>query len=196
MKRCSIIIHSVNGNCYIMGSYLKEKLEERNVEVKFYKVEDPDLHIWANQSETANDFYEDILAMPTVSIEKLEKSDMIIIGCPTIFGNVSAEMKAFLDSTWNLSENKSLEYKLFACFTSCKNSICEGAYALDSMIHWAQNMSMLHIPFGVRCDKADCMNPVSGLLHLEGKEGLIRPSMTLGNDIEYYADNLASFLQD
>jgi len=179
-----------------MGSYLKEKLEERNVEVRFYKVEDNDLHIWANKSETANDFYEEILAMPTVSLEKLKKSDMIILGCPTVFGNVSAEMKTFLDSTWELGEQRSLEYKLFSCFTSCKHSICEGAHALDSMIYWAQNMSMIHIPFGIRNDNPDCTNPVSGILHFEGKDSLVRPSTENGNDIEYFADALASFIQE
>ena len=61
MKRCSIVIHSVSGNCYIIGSYLKEALEKRNVDVRFYRVEDPDLHIWANKEETANDYYEDII---------------------------------------------------------------------------------------------------------------------------------------
>ena len=28
MKRCSLIIHSVSGNIYIIGEYLKEKLVE------------------------------------------------------------------------------------------------------------------------------------------------------------------------
>ena len=64
MKRCSIVVHSVSGNCFIIGSYLKEALEKRNVDVRFYRVEDPDLHIWANKEETANDYYEDIMGLP------------------------------------------------------------------------------------------------------------------------------------
>ena len=134
MKRCSIIIHSVSGNCYIIGSYLKEALEKRNVDVRFYRVEDPDLHIWANQEETANDFYEEIIELPVVTPEKLLKSDMIILGCPTRFGNVSAEMKTFLDSTIPMCEDRALEDKFFACFTSCKYSLCEGSRALPCSI--------------------------------------------------------------
>ena len=99
MKRCSIIIHSVSGNCYIIGSYLKELMTERNVDARLYRVEDPDLHIWANTQETTNDFYEDILALPIVSTSTLTKSDMVILGSPTRFGNISAEMKTFLDTT-------------------------------------------------------------------------------------------------
>ena len=36
MKRCSIVIHSVSGNCYIIGSYLKEALSKRNVDVRLF----------------------------------------------------------------------------------------------------------------------------------------------------------------
>ena len=196
MKRCSIIIHSVNGNCFIIGSYLKEALEKRNVNVRFYRVEDPDLHIWANKSETANDFYEDILALPEATNEKLAKSDMIIFGCPARFGNVSAEMKAFMDKTYEMCENKALEDKFFACFTSCQRSYVEGSGALNAMNYWAQSQSMLQIPFGIRSDAPNCNQPVQGLVHLEGKESLVRPSSQLGEEIDYYADILASFIQE
>lgn len=196
MKRCSIIIHSVNGNCYIIGSYLKEALEKRNVDVRFYRVDDPDLHIWANKSETANDYYEDIMNLPVATPEKLIKSDMIIFGCPTRFGNMSAEMKTFIDSTFDMSEDHSLETKFFACFTSCKHSICEGSRALDSMIYWSQNMGMIHIPFGVHTEMPACHEPVHGIVHLEGKESIVRPSAQLGDEIELYAENLASYIQE
>ena len=108
MKRCSIIIHSVSGNCYIIGSYLKEALEKRNVDVRFYRVEDPDLHIWANQEETANDFYEEIIELPVVTPEKLLKSDMIIlVNSATDF--FSAELTQIKEL---LSETKSARFFL------------------------------------------------------------------------------------
>ena len=196
MKRCSIVIHSVNGNCYIIGSYLKEAIATRNVDVRFYRVEDTDLHIWANRQETANDFYEEIISLPVVTPEKLLKSDMIIFGCPTIFGNVSAEMKTFIDSTVAMCEDHALSDKFFACFTSCKFSLCEGSRALDSMIFWAQGNGMIHIPFGIHKEMPACQQPVQGLAHLEGKESLVRPSSQLGEEINLYAENLASYIQE
>ena len=80
MKRCSIIIHSVSGNCFIIGNYLKELMAERNVDARLYRVDDPDLHIWANTQETTNEFYEDICELPLVGDSTLHKSDMIILG--------------------------------------------------------------------------------------------------------------------
>ncbi len=196
MKRCSIIIHSVSGNCFIIGSYLKEALEKRNVDVRFYRVEDPDLHIWANKEETANDYYEEIISLPVVTPEKLLKSDMIIFGCPTVFGNVSAEMKTFIDSTVAMCEDHALADKFFACFTSCKYSLCEGSRALDAMTFWAQGNGMIHIPFGIHKEMPSCHQPVQGIAHLEGKESLVRPSTQLGEEIEMYAENLASYIQE
>ena len=34
MKRCSLIIHSVSGNIYIIGAYLREKLIEHGVDAR------------------------------------------------------------------------------------------------------------------------------------------------------------------
>ncbi len=196
MKRCSIVIHSVSGNCFIIGSFLKEALEKRNVDVRFYRVEDPDLHIWANKEETANDYYEDIMSLPVVTPEKLIKSDMVIFGCPTVFGNMTAEMKTFIDTTVDMCEDHALADKFFACFTSCRFSLCEGSRCLDSMIYWAQENGMIHIPFGIHADLPSCHQPVQGIAHLEGSESLVRPSTQFGEEIELYADNLASYIQD
>ena len=196
MKRCSIILHSVNGNCYIMGRYFMDLLKERNVDARLYRVEDDDLHIWANKLETANDFLEDIINLPIANNSTLKKSDMIMLGSPTLFGNVTAEMKAFLDSTYPLSESRDLESKFFACFTSCTHSTCEGAHAIDAMKLWAENMGLIHIPFGVHVDIDFDNQPVAGIVHLEGTENMIRPSDRLGNVMSSYADNLAAYIQE
>jgi len=196
MNRCSIIVHSVNGNSYIIATYLQELLVQKNVDARLYRVEDTDLHIWANTQETTNDFYEDILALPEASAETLLKSDMIILGGPTRFGNTSAEMKAFLDTTLPLSKNQSLESKFFACFTSCSHSTCEGAHTLSAMIYWAQCMGMLHIPYGVHEENDSYDQPVAGIVHLAGREDSIRPSDRLGKEMETYADILSAYIQE
>ncbi len=196
MKRCSIVLHSVSGNNYIIGSYMQELMAERNVDARLYRVDDPDLHIWANTQETTNDYYEEICALPLISTETLLKSDMVILGSPTRFGNVSAEMKTFLDSTFDLARDKSMETKFFACYTSCMNSTTEGANTLTAMIYWAQAMGMLHIPFGIHDELDFCNQPVNGLVHLAGKDGSIRPSEQFGKEMEIYADILSAYIQE
>ncbi len=195
MNRCSIIVHSVNGNSYIIATYLQELLKDREVDARLYRVEDADLHIWANKSDAANDYYEDIQALPVANESTLLKSSMMILGCPTTFGNVSAEMKAFMDSTYPLMESRAMEGRYFACFTSCTHSICEGAFCLDSMVHYAQSMGMVHIPLGIHNTLEWANQPVSGIVHLAGQENAIRPSKQLGDVLAVYADTLAGYLQ-
>lgn len=190
MKRCSIIVHSVNGNCYIIANHIKQLLEERNVEARLYRVEDPDLHIWANKNDGTNAYYEEILSLPLVQPDKLIKSDMIILGCPTIFSNVSAEMKVFMDSTLDMVQSGELEDKLFSCFTSSEYSKFEALGALDAMQHLAQAQKLITIPFG----KA---GQASGGFCNEGQENItIRPAGEIEQQLEAYADCLAAFIQD
>ncbi|NCB02533.1 MAG: flavodoxin family protein [Spirochaetia bacterium] len=196
MDRCAIIIHSVNGNNYIIASLMQEVLKKNGVDARLYRVEDEDLHIWANKSDAANDYYEDIAALPQISESTLEKSQMIILGSPTTFGNVSAEMKAFMDSTHPLLESETLSGKFFACFTSCTHSIGEGAFCIDNMVHFAQAHQMIHIPLGLHSSLAWSSQPVSGIVHLAGKDNSIRPSTQFGELVEHYSNMLSEYFED
>lgn len=118
---------------------------------------------------------------------------MIILGAPTRFGGMTAEMKAFLDSTYDMCESRSLEGRLFGCFTSCAHSICEGSHALDSMLYWAQNMALLHIPYGVHPEVRLSNQPVAGIVHLEGRDNEIRPSDKLGDVINKYVESIIRY---
>ncbi|MFA6711731.1 MAG: NAD(P)H-dependent oxidoreductase, partial [Candidatus Caldatribacteriota bacterium] len=124
----------------------------------------------------------------------LLKSKMIILGCPTTFGNVSAEMKAFMDGTFPMVEQGTMKGKYFACFTSCTHSAGEGAFCLDNMVHYAQALGMVHIPLGNHGNSAWENQPVTGIVHMAGKDNAIRPSKQLGDVLALYADTLVSYL--
>lgn len=183
MKRCSIIIHSVTGNNYIIATHLEALLEERGIEMRLYRTEDSDLHISANKYESANEYYEEILNVPVATVEKLEKSAMIVLGCPTYFANVSAEMKTFLDSTVDLYASDALEGKQFACFTSCGDSLQDAHMTLEAMRRWAIQMKMTEVPTG-------------DLIHISGEEGRIRPSLDFGKELEAFANKLAAAIEE
>ncbi|MPN57392.1 hypothetical protein SDC9_205086 [bioreactor metagenome] len=62
------------------------------------------------------------------------------------------------------------------------------------MIHYAQGMGMVHVPFGVRKELVAMNQPVSGIVHLAGLDNTIRPSVQLGAALEAYAETLAKLL--
>ncbi|MCK9288720.1 MAG: flavodoxin family protein, partial [Sphaerochaetaceae bacterium] len=65
-----------------------------------------------------------------------------------------------------------------------------------SMIFWAQCQGLIHIPFGVHTDIDDQNQPAAGIVHLAGKENMIRPSEQLGAIMSVYADDLAAYVQE
>ena len=106
--RANIIIHSVTGNLLLIAKVFQEKLQEKGVDARIYRVEDPDLHLSAAESNEANEYYEDIISLPL-----LRKGDVTIMGCPAIFSLPTAEMKAFLDQTIPLLDSRDMENRLF-----------------------------------------------------------------------------------
>ncbi len=196
MKRCSIVFHSVCGNCYLIATAFHDALRAEGVDARLYHVDDDDLHIWANKFEVANDYYEEITNLPVANAEKMLKSDMIILGSPTYFGNVSAEMKQLMDSSSIYFNDGSLSGKYFACFTSGSYVEGGGVLAIQAMIHYAQHMGMIHIPVGKQVHHIDPQQPDSGIMHHSGPESEVRPSDRLEKAIVFYAKLLAKELQE
>jgi NAD(P)H dehydrogenase (quinone) len=66
----------------------------------------------------AYDFQKSISSIPDVTLDDLVSADAIIFGTPTRFGNMCAQVRAFLDSTGQLWANGSLIGKIAGVFTS------------------------------------------------------------------------------
>ena len=45
--RANIIIHSITGNLLIIAQCFQEKLKEKGIDARIYRVEDTDLHVAA-----------------------------------------------------------------------------------------------------------------------------------------------------
>ena len=58
---------------------------------------------------------------PRASLDDLEWADSVVFGTPTRFGNVAAQLKAFLDSAGALWFQGKLANKIYAGFTSAQN---------------------------------------------------------------------------
>ncbi len=56
--------------------------------------------------------------IPVATLDDLERADAIIFGTPTRFGNMCAQMRAFLDSTGPLWSKGALVGKIGSVFTS------------------------------------------------------------------------------
>ena len=140
--RTNIIIHSVSGNIYLIAEALKDKLIQKGVDARVYRIEDTDLHIAAAKDNEANEYYEDITSLPLASNEKLRKADTIVLACPAVFSLPSAEMVTFLNATLPLRDTKELEGKRFYAFASSKYGEEEGKSAITGLQLWADSMAL------------------------------------------------------
>lgn len=184
MKRCAIIVHSITGNCYIMGKYLQDKLISLGIDARLYKVKDDDLHIWANIYDTTNEYYEEIESLANIGISSILKSDAVILGCSSIFSNVSSNMMSFFEKTKEEADKESFKDKLFSCFGSSSTGLEDSKGTLIAMHNWAKAHKMNKLKLQKEIE--------DGVLSL-GANGIeYRPS----SEIEKQLDLLAKAITD
>lgn len=177
--RVNIIIHSISGNLYIVASTFQEKLLNLGIDARLYRIDDPDLHLEANTRNEVNEYYEDIIDLPVASNDNLIKGDVILVGTCSKFGLPTAEMKAFIDSTWPLYEQGALKGKGFYGFSSSSISREDGKNAVSGLYAWARQMKMEFIPY-------------ESYIHKDGTLMPNRPS----EEIDEIAENLANAISN
>ncbi|WMJ82179.1 flavodoxin family protein [Clostridium sp. MB40-C1] len=165
-----VIFHSVCGNTYLMARNIYYNLRKNGADVEIFRVKDDDLVELSKKFPVVNDYLEEIVQVPIVSLDKVLESDYIFLGCPTYFGNVSAEMKAFMDSFSPLWKDASLFGKRLIAFTSCGNSEGSGDVCLKAINTFGQHLGMMSVPVPANLDNIKS-SPAYGLIHYSGDMG-------------------------
>ncbi|MCC0644458.1 MULTISPECIES: NAD(P)H-dependent oxidoreductase [unclassified Clostridioides] len=190
--KVAVIFHSVCGSTYLLAREYKKVLEEMNIEVDIFKVSDevaktlPQYYL-INSKEYKDEF-ESINVIK--SGKELLDYDVIFMGSPTYYGNVSGQMKMFMDSFSDVWVGAPLSGKIFGCFATSGSQRGGGELALQSMNIFAQHMGMtlLSVP---------CMviggHPAYGILHIAGDNSDIRPSDDVKFGIRDYLNNLSIY---
>lgn len=120
--RVAVIYYSATGNVYKMAQAIEEGVKEAGAEVRFRKVHElaPEEAIKSNQGWSDHALMtEDV---PEAELDDLEWADAYIFGTPTRFGNVSAQLKQFIDTTGGLWFQGKLADKVVSGFTSASNA--------------------------------------------------------------------------
>ncbi len=119
--KLAVIYYSSTGTNFQIASAVKESAEKAGAEVRLGKI--PELApddvidnnpVWRAHIEATRD-------IPEASLNDLEWADAFIFGTPTRFGNVTSQMKQFIDTTGGLWFQGKLANKVVAGFTSAQN---------------------------------------------------------------------------
>jgi len=129
-----------------MAKAFYESFTKKGQDVSLFRVADPD---WVEQEDiplAAKENLKNMLSLPIASSEVMFESDLIIMGSPTYFGNVSAEMKIYMDSIAKYWINAELAGKKLAAFTSAGNPQGGGDLCLQAIHTFGMYMRMRCIP--------------------------------------------------
>ena len=179
MKKAVIVFHSVCGNDYLVALRFKDVLASLGITVDLTRVPD---QAWVEKpdlSETARNNVRAMRGLPEASPAMLESADLIVLGSPTYFGNVSAPMKAFMDATGGLWIKGKLAGKKCAVFTSAGNAEGGGALCLQALQTYAQYMGMQAVPVPVTALPGENISALGIIHYSNGKYAEVLDLKTL-----------------
>lgn len=168
MAKFTIVFHSVCGNTYQLAYCFHKALKEMGQEVTLYRTADASLESGEKRMEAFQNYQDAIESIPVIrEAAQVLGSDVLILGSPTYYGCVSAQMKAFMDSFEKLWVEAPTAGMYFGCFTSAGDSCGGPELCLQVMNTFAQHMAM--VPISVPCNIGGAPQPAYGIKHVSGE---------------------------
>ncbi|PWI19293.1 NAD(P)H dehydrogenase [Streptomyces sp. Act143] len=114
----SIIYYSATGNLHTMAQAAAEGAEKAGATVRLRKVRELAPPEAINSNPAWAKHIEDTADVEVAGLDDLEWADAVLFGTPTRFGNVSSQLKAFIDTAGPLWQRGGLADKVVSAFTA------------------------------------------------------------------------------
>ncbi len=151
--KVAVIYYSATGNVYKLAQAVEEGAREAGAEMRLKKVHElaPEEAIKSNQGW--HDHFRETQEVPEAELDDLEWADAYIIGTPTRFGNPSAQLKQFLDTTGGLWFQGKLADKVVGGFTSSQTPHGGQESTLLAMYNVFMHWGSIIVPTGYTSDE-------------------------------------------
>ena len=115
--RIFIVYYSLYGHIHRMAQAISEGVRDAGFEADLFRVPEtlPDEVI---EKMGAKPFQTEFQKLPVITPDELAKADAILFGTPTRFGNMTGQMRSFLDATGGIWSRGALAGKVGSVFTS------------------------------------------------------------------------------
>lgn len=160
-----VVFHSIYGHVQALANAVAEGAQEvPGVEVVLRRVREFPEYVQHMEEEKGYSYqvYQSQQPIPICTLGDLVEADGVLFGSPTRYGNMTAQMKAFIDSTVQLWLKGSMEGKPAGVFTSTAS--CHGGQetTLVTMMLPLLHLGMviLGIPYST-----------PGMIHTEARGG-------------------------
>ena len=120
--RVAVIYYSATGNVHALARAVAEGAEEAKAEVRLRHVEELASELLISQNQYWGRHRSQVAEAPVATLDDLEWADGLALGTPTRFGNVSAQLKQFMDQAGSLWQEGKLVDKVATAFTSSQTA--------------------------------------------------------------------------
>jgi len=134
-----------NGNTSILIEHVFKPLREEGIATELVQVGGQDIHgcracYQCFERKDGHCVFDDLL---NVCVDKMKEADGIILGSPTYFANVSAELKALIDRAGlvNVANGRFLQRKVGAAVVAVRRAGAVNAF--DAINHFFQSTHMI-----------------------------------------------------
>lgn len=165
-----IVFYSRNGSTEKMALAVAEGAKAEGAEVRLRRARDivgPDVMAkapgWAENAARMNAAY------PAPTPDDAEWADAIVFGSPTRFGNVAAELKAYIDSLGGLWFQGKLNGKVGAAFTSTSTPHGGNESTIISLFNPMAHLGLIIVPTGYLDPAAFKAGTPYGASHVSGQ---------------------------
>jgi NAD(P)H dehydrogenase (quinone) len=138
--KLAIVYYSMTGTNYQLAKWAEEAAIEAGAEVKLLKVQELAPIEAVNSNPVWNKLTEDTKDVPVATSEDLVWADAIIFSSPTRFGNVTSQIKNFMDQQGGVWAEGKLMNKVVSAMSSAQNphggqeQTIQAIYT--TMMHW------------------------------------------------------------
>ena len=116
--RVAVIYYSATGNVHRLAHAVAEGAEAEAAEVRLRHVEEFASELLISQNQHWGRHRSEVEDEPVATLDDLEWADGIAFGTPTRFGNVSAQLKQFMDQAGRLWQEGKLADRVGTAFTA------------------------------------------------------------------------------
>ena len=183
-----VVYHTVYGHVQALANAVVEGAKEvEGVEVVLRRVREFPDNVQYMQKENgyAYQVYQAQQSIPECTVDDLREADGVLFGSPTRYGNMTAQMKALIDSTAQLWLNGSMEGKPAGVFTSTASTHGGQETTLVTMMIPLLHLGMmiLGVPYSL-----------PGMIHTDARGGTPYGATTIAGptgQLQPTADDLA-----
>jgi NAD(P)H dehydrogenase (quinone) len=183
-----VVYHSIYGHVQMLAKAAREGAQEvAGAEVIFRRVREFPESVQHFEQEKGYSYqvYQSQLGVPECTLDDLRAADGAIFGSPTRYGNMTAQMKALIDSTAQLWLTGAMEGKPAGVFTSTASTHGGQETTLLTMMVPLLHLGMLivGVPYSI-----------PGMIHTEARGGTPYGASTIAGpqgELQPTADDLA-----